>query len=106
MGQVFRNLLGNAIKYSDPGGQLTITAWQSGNELLVSVRDTGVGIAPEHLPYVFDRFYRADPSRARDTGGSGLGLAIVKGVVEAHHGRVWAESQPGIGSIFTVSLPI
>ncbi|MBP7591902.1 MAG: HAMP domain-containing protein [Chloroflexi bacterium] len=106
MGQVFRNLLGNAIKYSDPGGQLTITAWQSGDELLVSVRDTGAGIAPEHLPYVFDRFYRADPSRARDTGGSGLGLAIVKGVVEAHHGRVWAESQPGIGSIFTVSLPI
>lgn len=106
MGQVFRNLLGNAIKYSDPGGQLTVTTWQLGNELLVSVRDTGVGIAPEHLPYVFDRFYRADPSRARDTGGSGLGLAIVKGVVEAHHGRVWAESTPGVGSIFTVSLPL
>lgn len=106
MGQVFRNLLGNAIKYSDPGGQLTITAWQSGDELLVSVRDTGTGIAPEHLPYVFDRFYRADPSRTRDTGGSGLGLAIVKGVVESHHGRVWAESEPGVGSIFTVSLPL
>jgi signal transduction histidine kinase len=106
MGQVFRNLLGNAIKYSEPGGQLTITVSQSGDELLVSVRDTGVGIAPEHLPYVFDRFYRADPSRARDTGGSGLGLAIVKGVVEAHHGRVWAESEPGVGSIFTVSLPL
>jgi len=106
MGQVFRNLLGNAIKYTAPGGQLTVTAWQSGNELLVRVRDTGVGIAPEHLPYVFDRFYRADPSRARDTGGSGLGLAIVKGVVEAHHGRVWAESTPGVGSIFTVSLPL
>ncbi len=106
MGQVFRNLLGNAIKYSDPGGQLTVTAWQSGDELLVRVRDTGVGIAPEHLPYVFDRFYRADPSRARDTGGSGLGLAIVKGVVAAHHGRVWAESEPGVGSLFTVSLPL
>ncbi len=106
MGQVFRNLLGNAIKYSDPGGQLTVTAWQSGDELLVSVRDTGTGIAPEHLPYVFDRFYRADPSRARDTGGSGLGLAIVKGVVEAHHGRVWADSVLGVGSTFTISLPL
>ncbi len=106
MGQVFRNLLGNAIKYSDPGGQLTVTARRSGDELLVGVRDTGAGIAPEHLPYIFDRFYRADPSRARDTGGSGLGLAIVKGVVEAHHGRVWAESTPGAGSIFTVSLPL
>lgn len=106
MGQVFRNLLGNAIKYSDPGGQLTVTAWQSGNELLVSIHDTGTGIAPEHLPYVFDRFYRADPSRARDTGGSGLGLAIVKGVVEAHHGRVWADSVLGKGSTFTVSLPL
>ncbi|MFO7680012.1 MAG: ATP-binding protein, partial [Chloroflexota bacterium] len=106
MGQVLRNLLGNAIKYSDPGGQLTVTAWQAGGKLLVSVHDTGAGIAPEHLPYVFDRFYRADPSRARDTGGSGLGLAIVKGVVEAHNGRVWAESEPGGGSLFTVSLPL
>jgi signal transduction histidine kinase len=106
MGQVLRNLLGNAIKYSHQGGQLTVSVWQAGAELLVSVRDTGAGIAPEHLPFVFDRFYRADPSRARHTGGSGLGLAIVKGVVEAHHGRVWAESELGVGSVFTLSLPI
>jgi signal transduction histidine kinase len=106
MGQVFRNLLGNAIKYTAPGGEITVTAWQEGDELWVCVRDTGEGIPPEHLPHIFDRFYRADRSRARATGGSGLGLAIVKGVVEAHHGRVWAESEPGVGSLFFVSLPV
>lgn len=105
MGQVFRNLLGNAIKHTESGGQITITSGQDGDELWVRVSDTGEGIPPEHLPHIFDRFYRADRSRARATGGSGLGLAIVKGVVEAHHGRVWAESQVGMGSTFTISLP-
>jgi signal transduction histidine kinase len=106
MGQVFRNLLGNAIKHTESGGHITITAWQEEAALLVSVSDTGAGIAPEHLPHIFDRFYRADRSRARATGGSGLGLAIVKGVVAAHHGRVWAESEVGIGSTFTINLPL
>jgi signal transduction histidine kinase len=106
MGQVFRNLLVNAVKYTLPGGQVAISARQEGPELWVIIRDTGQGIAPEHLPHIFDRFYRADPSRARETGGSGLGLAIVKSVVQAHHGRVWAESEPGIGSTFTLSLPL
>lgn len=106
MGQVFRNLLVNAVKYTPPGGQVAISARQEGPELWVTVRDTGQGIAPEHLPHIFDRFYRADPSRARETGGSGLGLAIVKGVVEAHHGRIGVESEPGIGSTFTLSLPL
>jgi signal transduction histidine kinase len=106
MGQVFRNLLVNAVKYTLPGGQVAISARQEGPELWVIIRDTGQGIAPEHLPRIFDRFYRADPSRARETGGSGLGLAIVKSVVQAHHGRVWAESEPGIGSTFTLSLPL
>jgi signal transduction histidine kinase len=106
MGQVFRNLLVNAVKYTPRGGQVTVSAGQAGSELWVSVADTGQGIAPEHLPYIFDRFYRADPSRARETGGSGLGLAIVQSVVRAHHGRVWVESEPGIGSTFTLSLPL
>jgi len=73
-------------------------------EVLVSVQDTGVGIEEQHLPYLFERFYRADASRARATGGSGLGLAIVKQVVEAHGGRVEVTSVPGRGSSFTFSL--
>lgn len=106
MGQVFRNLLVNAAKYTPPGGKIAISARQVGQELWVSIRDTGQGIAPEHLPHVFDRFYRADSSRARETGGSGLGLAIVKSVVETHHGRVWVESELGVGSTFSLSLPL
>jgi signal transduction histidine kinase len=72
----------------------------------VSVRDTGIGIAPEHLPYVFERFYRADKSRARATGGAGVGLTIVKQLVEAHGGRVWAESTPGSGAMLGFTLPV
>ena len=106
MGQVFRNLLVNAVKYTLPDGQIAIFARQEGQELWVSIRDTGQGIAPEHLPHIFDRFYRADSSRTRETGGSGLGLAIVKGVVETHHGRVWVESELGVGSTFFLSLPL
>ena len=106
MGQVFRNLLVNAVKYTPSGGQIAISAQQEGQEIQVSIRDTGQGIAPEHLPHIFDRFYRADSSRTRETGGSGLGLAIVKGVVEAHHGRVWVESELGVGSTFSLSLPL
>jgi signal transduction histidine kinase len=72
----------------------------------VTVRDTGPGIAPEHLAHIFDRFYRADRSRARATGGAGLGLAIVRQLVEAHGGRVWAESTPGEGARFIFTLPV
>ena len=72
----------------------------------VQVRDTGPGIAPEHLPYVFERFYRADKSRTRATGGAGLGLAIVKQLVEAHGGRVWVESTLGAGATFGFTLPL
>ena len=74
--------------------------------MAVSVRDTGTGIAPEHLPYVFDRFYRADKSRARQTGGAGLGLAIAKQLVVAHGGSISAESAPGPGTTFTFTLPV
>jgi signal transduction histidine kinase len=72
----------------------------------ISVRDSGAGIAPEHLPYLFERFYRADASRSRATGGSGLGLAIAKQVVQAHGGQITVESQPGQGSCFTFTLPV
>ena len=74
--------------------------------MAVSVHDTGTGIAPEHLPYVFDRFYRADKSRARQTGGAGLGLAIVKQLVIAHGGTISVASAPGQGSTFTFTLPV
>lgn len=106
IGQVLRNLLTNAMTYTPAGGQITIVAQTVGSEVEVSVRDTGRGIAPEHLPYIFERFYRADKSRARTTGGAGLGLAIVKQLVQAHGGRVWVESEVGEGTKFTFALPI
>ena len=105
VGQIIRNLLTNALTYTPPGGEITVRARDAGSEIEVSVRDTGTGISPEHLPYVFERFYRADKSRTRTTGGSGLGLAIVKQLVEAHGGRVWVESTVGKGSTFTFTLP-
>lgn len=106
IGQVLRNLLHNALTHTGPGGQITISAQMRGKEIAVQVRDTGSGIAPADLPHVFDRFWRADRSRARATGGAGLGLAIVKQLVGLHGGRVWAESTPGAGATFTFTLPI
>ena len=106
IGQVLRNLLANSLAYTPEGGSVTVSAHAKGKEVEVSVRDTGTGIGPQDLPCVFDRFYRADKSRARKTGGSGLGLAIVKHLVEAHGGHVWAESTPGVGSTFTFTLPV
>jgi signal transduction histidine kinase len=106
VGQILRNLLTNAVNYTPPGGQISVAAKLAGADVEVSVRDTGIGIAPEHLPYIFERFYRADKSRARATGGAGLGLAIVKQLVEAHGGRVWAESTPGSGATFAFTLPV
>lgn len=106
VGQVLRNLLRNAVAYTPAGGQITLSARRVGAEVEVAVRDTGAGIAPEHLPYIFERFYRADESRSRSTGGSGLGLTIVKQLVEAHGGHVRVESQVGAGSTFTFTLPV
>jgi signal transduction histidine kinase len=106
IGQVLRNLLANAIAYTPEGGTVSVMARTAGAEVEVSVKDTGIGIAPEELPYVFERFYRVDKSRARKTGGTGLGLAIVKQLVQAHGGRVWAESTPGAGSTFAFTLPL
>ena len=94
------------VAHTPSGGEITVSARAPDQEVAVSVRDTGTGIAPEHLPYVFDRFYRADKSRARQTGGAGLGLAIVKQLVVAHGGSITVESVPGQGSTFTFTLPI
>ena len=106
VGQVLRNLVSNAITHTPPGGEIRIRARSINGEVLVSVDDTGEGIDEQHLPYIFERFYRTDASRSRATGGTGLGLAIVKQVVEAHGGQVEAESAPGRGSSFTFSLPV
>lgn len=104
--QILRNLLSNAITHSLNQGEISITASRNDAMVTISVRDTGEGIAPEHLPNIFERFYRADSSRARATGGTGLGLAIVKQMVEAHHGQIAVESQPEQGACFTFTLPV
>lgn len=104
--QVLRNLLENALTNTPPGGEIRITARALDSQVEVSVHDTGVGIAPEHLPYVFERFYRADRSRARTTGGAGLGLSIVKQLVEAQGGKVGIASQVGQGTTVSFTSPI
>ena len=98
------NLLDNAIKFTPAGGSVTVTAAEGDGGVVLTVRDTGVGIEPADLPRIFERFYKADRSRRRP--GAGLGLAIVKHIVEAHGGRVWAESSPGQGSAFSIFLPL
>jgi signal transduction histidine kinase len=103
--QILRNLLSNAITHTPGQGEISITASRVESAVKISVQDSGVGIAPEHLPNLFERFYRADASRARATGGTGLGLAIVKQMVEAHDGQITVESQPGKGACFTFTLP-
>ena len=103
--QAVVNLLDNAIKYSEPGEEVLITARALANEVLISVTDHGCGIDRDHLPRLFERFYRADKARSRKLGGTGLGLAIVKHIVQAHRGRVSVQSTPGKGSTFTIHLP-
>ncbi|MBI4188813.1 MAG: HAMP domain-containing protein [Chloroflexi bacterium] len=103
--QVIRNLLNNAWQYTAEGGSITMRLVPDGDGVTVSVIDTGVGIRPDDLPYVFDRFYRVDRSRTRSTGGSGLGLTIVKQLVEGQQGRVWVQSEFGKGSTFSFHLP-
>jgi two-component system, OmpR family, sensor histidine kinase BaeS len=102
--QALGNLVSNAVRHT-PGGSVEVTVNEHGDTVTLAVADTGSGIAPEHLPHVFDRLYRADPSRSRTTGGAGLGLAIAKHLVEAHHGRIEVTSTPGTGSTFTIQLP-
>jgi heavy metal sensor kinase len=103
--QVFFNTVDNAIKYTPSGGMVTVRSIRRGREVVVTVADTGEGIPPEHLPRVFDRFYRVDKARSREQGGTGLGLSIAKGIVESHGGRIELESKPGQGTTCTVTLP-
>jgi signal transduction histidine kinase len=103
--QVLFNLLDNAVRFTPDGGRVTVTASSRNGSVDVAVADTGPGIPGEHLPRVFERFYRVDPARSRHEGGTGIGLAIARSVVEAHGGRIWAESEPGRGSTFTFELP-
>ena len=106
LGQVLLNLLNNAIKFSDDDGKVMITAAPEGDQVLFQVRDFGIGIPQEAIPCLFDRFYRVDNSSTRNTGGSGLGLYISRQIVEAHGGRIWAESQPDQGSTFSFTIPV
>lgn len=105
LSQILRNLLNNAITNTSTGGEIWIAAKAIGAQVEVCVRDTGKGIAAEHLPYVFERFYRADKSRTRLTGGAGLGLAIVRQLVESHGGEVNITSQVGAGTTVTFTIP-
>ncbi len=104
--QIFRNLFENAIRHTPPSGRVTVTAAREETGLRLSVADTGTGIASEHLPRIFERFYRVDPSRSREQGGTGLGLAIVKHLVEGHGGRISAESTLGVGTTIQMSWPV
>lgn len=106
MSQVVCNLLNNAVTNTPGGGKIRIAGRRVNSHIEVSVQDTGIGIAAEHLPFVFERFYRADRSRARRTGGAGLGLAIVKQLVEAQGGQVSIASQPGLGTTVTFTSPV
>jgi signal transduction histidine kinase len=94
------------VRLTPTGGRVSVTASSHNGSIDVVVADTGPGILAEHLPHVFERFYRVDESRSRDDGGTGIGLAIARSVVEAHGGRIWAESEPGRGSTFTFELPV
>ena len=103
--QVLTNLLDNALKYTPEGGGVTISIEAAGGFLQVNVADTGIGISPADIPRIFERFYRVDKARSREAGGTGLGLSIVKHIVQAHGGRVWVESAPGSGSVFSFTIP-
>jgi len=107
LGQVLTNLLDNAVRHTPHGGRVQLGAQRTGSTLRLSVRDSGSGIAAEHLPHLFERFYRADAARDRAHGGSGIGLAIVHSIVHAHGGTVTvASAGPGHGAVFTVELPV
>jgi heavy metal sensor kinase len=104
--QLFFNLLDNSIKYTLPGGRVTISSEVSGQRVNIRVTDTGIGIAAEHLPFVFDRFYRVDPARSPESDGCGLGLAICRSIAQAHSGKLTIESQLGSGTCVTLMLPV
>jgi signal transduction histidine kinase len=105
LGQILTNLFDNAVRYTPPGGRIALRSKREGRGISIRVSDNGPGIPRDHLPRIFERFYRSDPSRSRDEGGTGLGLAIVKHLVEAHSGRVSAESGTGVGTTITCWFP-
>jgi signal transduction histidine kinase len=105
--QVLINLLGNALRYTPEDGAVRVSAEGRDGAVAFHVADNGIGIAPEHLPHLFERFYRVDKARSRALGGSGIGLTIAKAIVEAHDGRIWASSDgPGQGATFSFTIPI
>ena len=105
LNQVLYNLIDNAMKYTQDGGQVQVSLEESGENLVWRVKDNGVGIPSKDQEHIFDRFYRVDKARSRETGGTGLGLSIVRQLVQMHGGRVTVESEPQRGSCFTVILP-
>jgi two-component system OmpR family sensor kinase len=104
--QMAVNLADNSIKYTPDRGRVVVSLRYDNDHVLFSVEDNGIGIEPEHLPHIFDRFYRVDKARSRQTGGTGLGLSIVKSIVQSHNGDVQVSSSPGIGTTMTVTLPL
>jgi signal transduction histidine kinase len=104
--QLLANLVDNAIKYTSEQGTITLSLFKDGEWARLEVADSGIGIAPEHLPHLFDRFYRVDAARSRASGGTGLGLAIVNEVAEQHGGKVSVASELGKGSTFSVRLKL
>ena len=105
MTQVIDNILNNAIKYSPDGGKITVTMKTTDDQMILSISDQGLGIPKQDLPRIFDRFYRVDRARSRAQGGTGLGLAIAKEIIKQHRGFIWAKSEYGKGSTFTIVLP-
>ena len=105
MTQVIDNILNNAIKYSPDGGKITVSMKTTEDQMILSIKDQGLGIPKQDLPKIFDRFYRVDRARSRAQGGTGLGLAIAKEIIKQHNGFIWAKSEYGKGSTFTIVLP-
>jgi signal transduction histidine kinase len=104
--RVILNLADNAIKFTRPGGHVWVTVSKKRNDAILEVADDGIGIVPEAIPHIFERFYRADPSRANRADGAGLGLSLVKWAVDQHHGSIQVESTPGSGTRFAVKIPL
>ncbi len=106
LGEVFDNLIGNALKFSPDGGQITVRLRHAGDRVITHIQDTGIGIPPDQIDKIWQRFYQVDSTATRRFGGTGLGLTIVKRIIEAHNGAIWVESEPDQGATFTFSLPV